>query len=39
LDIGLIESIEGYEPPVFAGEAVVLEVLDVDQSESPASGT
>lgn len=40
LDVGLfIETIEAYEPPVFPGGAVLLETLDLDGPESPASGT
>lgn len=40
LDVGLfIETIEAYEPPVFPGGTVLLETLDLDGPESPASGT
>ena len=40
LDVGFfIETIEAYEPPVSPGGAVLLEPLDLDGPESPASGT
>ena len=40
LDVGLfIETIEGYEPPVFPGGAVLFEPLDLNGPDAPASGT
>ena len=40
IDVGLfIETIEAYEPPVSPGGAVFLDSIDLDASESSASGT